>query len=80
MPLWGTTHDRGIDPLGSTHYRDMRLSKNRIHNGWRTPGPGPPVTTTRDEDAVDKHGPSVANRRWTLAKTLMRLGHAKRDN
>lgn len=33
------------------------------HDGQRTPGPGSPVATTRDEDAVNEHPRSVANRR-----------------
>jgi hypothetical protein len=39
---------------------EARLTPNRIHNGQRTPGPGSPVATTRDENTVDKHGLSVA--------------------
>ena len=33
------------------------------HGGSRPPGPGSPVATTRDEDAVNEHGTSVPNRR-----------------
>ena len=78
----GTTTSAAIDPnqVRSQRIESVRLSPSRIHNGQRTPGPSPPVTTTRDKDAVDKHAPSVANRLYTLAKTLMRWRHPKRDN
>jgi hypothetical protein len=34
-----------------------------LSQGWQSPpGPGPPVATTRNADAVNKHAPSVANR------------------
>ena len=76
----GATKSRAFDRLGSTLGASVRLSNSRIHNGQRTPGPSPPVATTRDENAMDKHGGSVANRLHILAKTLMPLEHARPHN
>jgi hypothetical protein len=73
MPPSGTSTCPAVnsDQVRSTPGEGKRLGNSRIHNGQRTPGPSPPVATTRDEDAVDKHGSSVANELYMCAKTLM---------
>lgn len=78
----GTTTSVAIDPnqVRSPRIESVRLSPSRIHNGQRTPGPSPPVATTRDENAVNKHICSVANQLYICAKTLILPGHAKTHN
>ena len=78
----GTTAPAAVDShcVKSTPGTGACLNRSRIHNGQRTPGPSPPVATTRDENAVDKHTGSVANQLYICAKTLMPLGHARQHN
>ena len=78
----GTTTLAAIDshPVRSPRIASVRLSQSHIHDGQRTPGPSPPVATTRDENVVDKHGVSVANQLYICAKTLIRPGCATAHN